>query len=458
MKIDKLLIVDNYENKNTFTDNYLLTNYMGWKIIYIGNPSCNSCIEFSTLSIEQLLDQYKDTFRYFLILKSSDFFIKNFSLDLVSEVLEFPTVDEFGSVTVKTDIKKSITLKDDLYYKLIKTSVLQNENWKLKKFSYQYVNYLFIQKQSFDYQIDYVFPYVNCEDPTWLADYLKYKNTEGLKVEQINKQDSRYENNYSTGIQRFRDSGLMKYVFRSIEKNLPFIRKVHMIVASDSQVPNWVNKYNIDIITHDEFIPRRFLPTFSSSEIEMFLPKLPRVSNYFIYGNDDEYFLKPQKISNWFFEGKPVSFANIRPMNDMYTGDIFRRNDLLLTAPASMQIPKDSCLGQQHCPQPYVLSSMQDCYKTYESEILASCTRFRENTKNFNQWIFLGYNYFNNFLYLKKRMCLTTDLSQFNDSINLQKYTCACINDSDEKLQLEGLNLFIEKMENIFPKKSKYEV
>lgn len=35
MKIDKLLIVDNYENKNTFTDNYLLTNYMGWKIIYI---------------------------------------------------------------------------------------------------------------------------------------------------------------------------------------------------------------------------------------------------------------------------------------------------------------------------------------------------------------------------------------------------------------------------------------
>ncbi len=454
----KLLIVDNTGFSVNFVNNFKLKNYAGWKIFIVGKKLPLENAEYSKLSILDLLNQQKDNYKSFLIIKSSDFLVKEYKLDFVSDVLEFPTIDEFGSINSKTEIKNSITLKDDIYYKLIKTDILQEENWPLKTFTYQYVNYLFIQKQNFEYNVDYVFPYVNCEDPVWLKAYTKYKNTEGLEVEEVNRQDERYENNYSTGLQRFRDAGLMKYVFRSIEKNLPFIRKVHMIVASESQVPSWVNRSNVDIITHSEFIPKQLLPTFSSSEIEMFLPKLPRVSEYFIYGNDDEYFLKPQKLQNWFFEGRPVSFANVRVMDPTFTGDVFRRNDLLLTAPKTLQIPENCCLGQQHCPQPYVLSKMKECYEKYEKEILASCTRFRENTKNFNQWIFLGYNYFTNFLYQKKRMCLTTDLGKFNESVDLQKYTCACVNDSDEELQTKGLELFVHEMESRFPNKSKYEV
>lgn len=458
--MNRLLIVDNSSDSTAFLENYSQKIYKKWKVVVIGKPFKSSLdkVTFSGLTLNELLNTCKDRYKQFMIIDSNSYLIRDFNLDLVPEILEFPTVDDFGAITAKNTNDTLANLKQSLKYKLIKFSIVSEDNWQIRSHSYQYVNFLFINKAEHDYVVDYVFPYVDADDPEWFANYTKYKSLESTEVEAANAKDGRYETNYSTGLQRFRSNDLMKYVFRSIEQNLPFIRKVHILVASESQVPDWINRDEVDVIVHSEFIPQKFLPTFSSSEIEMFLPNLPRVSEYFIYGNDDEYIMKAQELQHWFFEGKPVTHANIRSAVDSFTGDEFRKNDLLLTAPRDLKLPANSCLGQQHCPQPYVLSKMRECYAKYEEQILASCTRFRENTKNFNQWIFLGYNYFNDYMYQKKRLCLTTDLGKYNESVDLKKYTCICMNDSEESTYQDNLNLFRQKMDEFFPRKSKYEL
>ncbi len=62
--------------------------------------------------------------------------------------------------------------------------------------------------------IDIVIPWVNGSDPLWQNDFKKYySNQRGL--------DAR--------IQRYRDNGLLRFWFRGLEKNAPWIRKIHFI-------------------------------------------------------------------------------------------------------------------------------------------------------------------------------------------------------------------------------------
>ena len=132
--------------------------------------------------------------------------------------------------------------------------------------------------------IDYVFPWVDPTDKKWQEQYKKAKG------EDVSLQDS-----------RFRDLGFLKYTFRSIAKNMPWIRKVHFIVSSPSQVPSWLNKKTVNVVYHKDIIPKQFLPTFNSDTIEMFLPNIPDLADKIIYANDDCYtynLTKPQDFFN----------------------------------------------------------------------------------------------------------------------------------------------------------------
>jgi hypothetical protein len=63
---------------------------------------------------------------------------------------------------------------------------------------------------------------------------------------------------------RFRDWGTLRYLFRGIAENMPFVRKVHLVVSHESQVPEWVNREEVHIVLHKDIIPAEFLPTFNS--------------------------------------------------------------------------------------------------------------------------------------------------------------------------------------------------
>jgi len=111
-------------------------------------------------------------------------------------------------------------------------------------------------------------------------------------------------NNFDSNISdRFTDYGELLYSLRSVSKYLKWVRNIYIV--TDNQIPSWLNvektsNNKIKIINHTEIIPLEYLPTFNSHVIELFLHKIPNLSKYFIYLNDDIVFLKEIDISHFF--------------------------------------------------------------------------------------------------------------------------------------------------------------
>ena len=116
--------------------------------------------------------------------------------------------------------------------------------------------------------MDAVITYVDGRDPLWLEDYRKYVNT-------------------SVNAKRFRDWGTLKYLLRGIQTHIPFIRNVYLVVARESQVPDWVDRNELKIVLHRDIIPEEYLPTFNCNTIELFLHRIPGIDEEFLNFNDD---------------------------------------------------------------------------------------------------------------------------------------------------------------------------
>lgn len=145
--------------------------------------------------------------------------------------------------------------------------------------------------------IDIVVPWVNSQDKKWLIKKNKFINIHS--DEQIETASSN---------ERFRDYGTLKYLFRSIEKNAPWVHKIYLV--TDNQVPEWLNINNkkVKIIDHKDIIDARYLPVFNSSVIEMNVYKIPNLSENFIYFNDDMILNRSLKPTDFFINGKPRDY------------------------------------------------------------------------------------------------------------------------------------------------------
>ena len=141
-----------------------------------------------------------------------------------------------------------------------------------------------------DNLVDIVVPYVDSTDLKWQKTFNKYNQKE--------------KNDETNSEIRFRGQGeFFRYFFRGIEKNIANLGDIYLIVASESQVPSWLDTSKIKIILHKDFIPKKYLPTFNSCTIEMFLWNIPNLREKFIYYNDDVYTIN--KIdSNYIFTNK----------------------------------------------------------------------------------------------------------------------------------------------------------
>ena len=133
--------------------------------------------------------------------------------------------------------------------------------------------------------MDVVITYVNGLDPVWRSEYERCTNTPILE-------------------KRFRDWGTLKYLFRGIEVNMPFVRKVHLVVSGESQVPEWINRESVNVVLHKDIIPEQFLPTFNCNPIEIHLHCIADLDEEFIYFNDDIFPVLPLKPEDFFRDGK----------------------------------------------------------------------------------------------------------------------------------------------------------
>ena len=92
---------------------------------------------------------------------------------------------------------------------------------------------------------------------------------------------------------------VLKYSLRSVARFLPWARQIYLVTCRP-QVPAWLNTAAVQIVHHDEFMPREHVPTFNSFAIVANLHRLPGLARRFVYVEDDRLFGRPVDESDFF--------------------------------------------------------------------------------------------------------------------------------------------------------------
>lgn len=317
-------------------------------------------------------------------------------------------------------------------------------------------------------------------DPAWKKDFETYSNK------------SKNINNAVTEA-RFRDYGFLKFWFRGIEKFAPWARKIHFVTCG--QKPDWLDTSNpkLNMVSHKDIIPERFLPTFNSGVIERYIHRIPGLADRFIYFNDDFYVIRPVSPERFFQNGLPCDIAvfqynpswspyyvmlknNIRIINRRFNKrEVLKRDhDKWFTKEYGSKVRmnrimkpfgKFITLRTHHNAQPYLKKSFDDAWAFAEKELTeTSANRFRKTTdythELFRTWQICESNFVPYNTYKDTKMFpLLIRAKQAVKAIRNQEYTLVCINDNEHIKNYEQVmrNLY-EAFEHILPDKSSFEL
>ena len=226
--------------------------------------------------------------------------------------------------------------------------------------------------------MDAILTYVNGLDPVWQKEYADAVGGEVMA-------------------KRYRDWGTLKYLLRGIEKHIPSIENVFLLVSGDSQVPDWVNRDTVKVVRHKDIIPERFLPTFNSTTIEMFMHLIPELGEEFLYFNDDMFPVMDCPKEDFFRDGKAViGFAHHLVAGGKYKKRV-RNSDHEARRALGMK-PGLTFVRPQHTCSPMMKSQSEAVYDFAKEEIFRRVSRLR-TTENFNQYLFVDYLYYKGLTY-----------------------------------------------------------
>lgn len=253
--------------------------------------------------------------------------------------------------------------------------------------------------------IDFVIPWVDGSDPEWQKEKALYSQDTGEIASSQNNDRARYE-----------DWGLLRYWFRGVENFAPWVRKIHFVTWG--HVPSWLNLNHpkLNIVKHEDYIPKEYLPTFSSHPIELNFHRIPDLAEQFVYFNDDMFLLKPVRKEDFFKKGLPCAFACLMPLrtekgdwfyypfnNVAVINEHFSKYKSVLQKPSKwfnpkygannfislLMLPFPAFYGfyEQHLPNSFLKSTYEIVWKE-EFEILdrASKHKFRHHS-DVNQWL-----------------------------------------------------------------------
>lgn len=329
-------------------------------------------------------------------------------------------------------------------------------------------------------QIDIVIPWVDGSDPEWQKEYRKYA---ALEMGRDDNSEARY-----------RDWDNLQYLFRGIEKFAPWVRKVHFITTG--QKPEWLNMNapKLNFVRHDDFIPKKYLPTFSVRPIELNLHRIEDLAEHFIYFNDDFFLLRPVKKERFFKNGQPCDMAILDTLN---TGSarshvmmnnvifanrhfnkkqVFKSNTTkwlnpiygsqLLRTLALMPFSSFPGFRNHHMPQAYLKSTFQKVWSE-EKELLeeVSSHRFRDIT-DVTQYVFRYWQLLSgqfvpiNIVKDSYRFRISDDeIDKLCAVIKGQKRDILVTYDSNKITDFEVLkHKFNQAFQTILPEKSSYEI
>lgn len=148
-----------------------------------------------------------------------------------------------------------------------------------------------------DFPIDAVYLWVDGSDKAWNQ---KLREVTG----NINS-----SSNHASDRARFESFDELEHSVASLRRNAPWLRNT--FIVTDEQDPRV--KFTLPgvcIIDHQAIIPERFLPTFNSNVISLYLKNIPELSNCFLYVNDDVFLGKPTE-PNYFFDSNQTCKARL---------------------------------------------------------------------------------------------------------------------------------------------------
>ena len=330
--------------------------------------------------------------------------------------------------------------------------------------------------------IDIVILWVDGNDPAWLKEKAKYQEAKTTDANAVN---------------RFRDWGLMKYWFRSIETFAPWARKIHFVTWGHTPDFLKLDHPKLHIVRHEDYIPKDCLPTFSSHSIEMNVHRIEGLAEHFIYFNDDLFLLRQVKPEAFFRNGLPVLNGSenlFAPDGRLLVWQAVYYNDLGIinkhfTKPKAVKQNRWKYLNRvygiksnvktlalqhlyrnrfvgfefTHAAAPFCKSSFEKVWEA-ESELLQETTanRFRSFT-DLNQWVVQWWQIASGAFYPGKvDNALFSGNTWTADSIcstiRNQSHDMICINDPDDGTDFETVSGKIRgAFDTILPNKCSFE-
>lgn len=329
-------------------------------------------------------------------------------------------------------------------------------------------------------KIDFVMIWVDGGDLEWRKEKNKYA---GLPDDEIN------------GEIRFRDWDNLKYWFRGIEKFAPWVNNVYFVTCG--HYPMWLNLEcpKLKFIKHSDYMPKEYLPTFSSHAIELNLHRIESLSEKFVYFNDDTFLISPAKIEDFFVKGLPTRKVDetILPGMDNLMSHVYLNNSFTINKHFEKKevlkrtgskyfsfksghkpflkklclLPFDrfTAFNDPHMASPFLKSTMEEVWEKEEKLLdKVSKDKFRQidgvNQYLFKMWdICMGKYEPAGFEKCKYEAITNDNLSNIVDEIKKQKFKQLCLNDMDGNMDFEKAKGEINKaLESILPEKSSFEI
>lgn len=295
--------------------------------------------------------------------------------------------------------------------------------------------------------IDYVIPFVDCSDGNWLVEYKKYVSA---KID------------WSNNATRFRDWETLRYQLRSIERYMPWIRDIYIVMSvSESQIPKWLNTQHerVHIVWDWEIVPQEYLPIFNSNVIDLYIPRIEGLSEHYLYACDDYIVMRSLKPEDFFTEnGIKLKMGKYKLMDWTYTRTIINSNLLICPQHVTKIDTYFLALYCDHAIVPHLKSENLKVMEMYHQEIEESLSRFRES-KNLT-WLIYPLSLMKNGLLQKGN--IKTRFSALRDENSIRAIDFAgcdviALNDEYRDNFLVGKSHLIGRLEEVLPCKSEFE-
>ncbi len=327
--------------------------------------------------------------------------------------------------------------------------------------------------------IDFVIIWVDGNDKEWRAEKAKYDGSV------TGPSDSEV---------RYRDWDNLRYWFRGVEKFAPWVNKIHFVTWG--HLPEWLDTSNpkLNIVNHRDYIPEKYLPTFSSHTIELNLHRIKGLADKFVYFNDDMFITAPTTPEDFFKDGKPrdtfaldcICFqsdsagffngADVTVINDHFSKDeAFRRDFKKWFDPKNkfknivrtvLLMPWHWFPGfyYQHTPNSFLKATFEEVWEKEFEKLDKTCSHKFRKEGDVNQWVMKFWQLASgNFVVRRDSFALCYHVKEYNyekllNDIPSRKHEMICINDTAETYDFEqkkeGVKAAFEKL---LPEKCSFE-